>query len=96
MLVKILCSDLTCDAERKSETLRRPCVADGAYISLYPRRRNVAAHVAEELKTVTYATPPMEERRKKKKKEKKTSILGSTGDNDMCPCGGMAWMTVEH
>ena len=34
---------------------------------LYPRRSNVAAEVAEELKTVTYATPPMEERRKKKK-----------------------------
>ena len=32
----------------------------------YPRRRNVAAQVAEELKPVTYATPPnMEERRKK-------------------------------
>ena len=32
---------------------------------LYPRRRNVAAQVAEELKTVTCATPPspMEERR---------------------------------
>ena len=30
---------------------------------LYPgRRRNVAALVAEELKTVTYAAPPMEER----------------------------------
>ena len=29
------------------------------------RRRNVAAHVAEELKMVTYATPSMEERRKK-------------------------------
>ena len=34
-----------------------------------PRRRNVAAHVAEELKMVTYATLPMEERRKKEKKE---------------------------
>ena len=31
------------------------------------RRRNVAAQVAEELKTDTYATPSMEERRKKKK-----------------------------
>ena len=31
---------------------------------LYPRRRNVAAQVADELKAVTYATPPMEERRK--------------------------------
>ena len=29
---------------------------------LYPRRRNVAFEVAEELKTVTYATPPVEER----------------------------------
>ena len=34
---------------------------------LYPRRWNVAAQVAEELKMVTYATPLMEERRKKKK-----------------------------
>ena len=35
---------------------------------LYPRRWNVAAHVAEELKMVTCATPPpMEERRGKKK-----------------------------
>ena len=43
---------------------------------LYPRRRNVAAEVAEELKTVTYATPqaPMEERRKK---EKNHSIIHS-------------------
>ena len=31
----------------------------------YPRKRNVAAQVAEELKTVTYTTPPMEESRKK-------------------------------
>ena len=31
-----------------------------------PRTERVAAQVAEELKTVTYATPPMEERRKKK------------------------------
>ena len=29
---------------------------------LYTRRRNVAAQVAEELKTVKYSTPPMEER----------------------------------
>ena len=29
---------------------------------LYPRRRNVAVQVAEELKTGTYATSPMEER----------------------------------
>ena len=34
----------------------------------HPRRRNVAAQVAEELKTVTYATPPMEKRRKKDRK----------------------------
>ena len=32
---------------------------------LYHRRQNVAAQVVEELKTVTYATPPMQERRKK-------------------------------
>ena len=31
---------------------------------LHPQRQNVAAQVAEELKTVTYATAPMEERRK--------------------------------
>ena len=31
--------------------------------------RNVAAQAAEELKTVTYATPPMEERRERKKKD---------------------------
>ena len=30
---------------------------------LYPRRRNVAAQVAEKLKTVTYATPRVEESR---------------------------------
>ena len=35
---------------------------------LYPRRWNVAAQVAEELKTVTCATPPVGERRKKKKR----------------------------
>ena len=33
---------------------------------LYPRRGNVAAQVAEEFKTVTYATP-MEERRKRRR-----------------------------
>ena len=32
---------------------------------LYSQRLNVAAQVAEELKTVTYTIPPMEERRKK-------------------------------
>ena len=37
---------------------------------LYPRRRNVAAQVAVELKPVTYATHPMEERRKKDKKRR--------------------------
>ena len=35
-------------------------------IHLYPQRQNVAAQ--EELKTVTYATPPMEERRKNNNK----------------------------
>ena len=37
---------------------------------LYHRRRNVAAHVLEELKTITYATGthPMEVRRKKNEK----------------------------
>ena len=31
---------------------------------LYPRRRNVAGQVADEIKTITYATPPMEAHRK--------------------------------
>ena len=35
-------------------------------MDLYPRRRNVAAQVAEELKMATYATPLMEEHRKEK------------------------------
>ena len=33
-------------------------------IHLYPRRRDVAAQVVEELKAATYATPLIEERRK--------------------------------
>ena len=41
----------------------------------YPRRRNVAAQVAEELKTITYATPHMEERRKKEKKKEIHGII---------------------
>ena len=41
---------------------------------LYPRRRKVAAQVAEELKTATYATPPTEERRKKEKGKKSTTL----------------------
>ena len=43
---------------------------------LYSLRRDVAAQVAEELKTVTYATPNMEDRRKRKrlKKKKKKSL----------------------
>ena len=40
---------------------------------LYPRRWNVAAQVAEELITVTYATPPMEERRNKEEKKSNTT-----------------------
>ena len=35
---------------------------------LHPQRRNVTAQMAEELKTATYATPPMEERRRKGEK----------------------------
>ena len=35
-----------------------------------PKTENVTVQLAEELKTVTYATPPMEERRKKEKKSK--------------------------
>ena len=34
------------------------------------QRRDVAAQMAEELKTVTYATPPMEKRRRKQNKQK--------------------------
>ena len=37
--------------------------------ALVPPKMECAAQVAEELKTVTYATPLMEERRKKRKKE---------------------------
>ena len=37
----------------------------------YPLRRNVAAQVAEELKIVAYAGPPMEERRKKRRRRQK-------------------------
>ena len=38
---------------------------------LCPRRPDVAAQAAEEFKTVTYATSPMEERRERKEKAKK-------------------------
>ena len=54
------------------------------HMHLYPRRQNVAAQVAEELITVTYATP-MEERRKKEGKKEEMSdfavggLAGSTG-----------------
>ena len=41
---------------------------------LYHQRRNVAAQVAEELKTVMYATP-LEERRKKKENKLHQPIL---------------------
>ena len=37
---------------------------------MYHRRQIVAAQVAKELKTVTYATPPMEECRKRTRKKK--------------------------
>ena len=43
---------------------------------LYPRRRNVAAQVAEELKTVTYAKPPPMEERRNLKKKKMTHSFG--------------------
>ena len=36
---------------------------------IYRRKRNVAAQVAEELNTVTFATPPMEERKKEPPKK---------------------------
>ena len=45
---------------------------------LYPWRQNVAAQVAEELKMVTYATPPMEGCRKNKQK-KPTLLSGKFG-----------------
>ena len=41
---------------------------------LYPQRRNVAAQVAEELKTVTFTTPPMEECGEKKEKKKTCDV----------------------
>ena len=34
---------------------------------LYPRKRNMPAQVADELKTVTHATPHMEEQKERKK-----------------------------
>ena len=40
---------------------------------LYPQRWNVAAQVVEELKTVTYTTPPTEEHRKKEKEKSRTN-----------------------
>ena len=46
-----------------------PIATTWPYQVSHPRRRNVAAQVAEEFKTVTYATPPREERRKKERKE---------------------------
>ena len=46
---------------------------------LYPRGWNVAAQVAEELKMVTYATPPMEEHRKGKKMIKRYCFLWAVG-----------------
>ena len=52
--------------------LRSPCPSSVDYgntkitsVHLHPRRRNVAAQVAEELRTVTCTTPPMQKGRKK-------------------------------
>ena len=60
----------------KDHVCTRPCQSLVDYrnmkitgMHLYPQRWNVAAQVAEELKMVTYATPPMEESRKKELKE---------------------------
>ena len=48
---------------------------------LYSRRWNVVAQVAEELETVTYATPPIEERRERETNtvEKLMEGLGMSG-----------------
>ena len=46
-------------------------------LHLYPRRRNVAGQVAEELKTVTlYATSPMEERRRRRRSWRRMAACG--------------------
>ena len=39
-----------------------------SWFNIYPWRWNMAAQVAEELKMVTYATPPMEERRRRRRR----------------------------
>ena len=56
-------------------------------------RQNVAAQVAEELKTVTYATLPMEERKKERKqKDGEGSIPGWGGDfSPQILCGTEFW-----
>ena len=43
---------------------------------VYPRRRNVAAQVAEELKTVTYATPRLW--RNAEEEEEEEALLKAT------------------
>ena len=48
---------------------------------LCPRRRNLAAQVAEELKTVTYATPPLEERGGKRT-EKVATVAATVMHNE--------------
>ena len=55
---------------------------------LYPRRCNVAAQVAEEIKTVTCVTPPMDYggTQKKEKKEKKNYRLIKKVQYKYNPC----------
>ena len=47
---------------------------------LYPRRRNVAAQEAEELKTVTYATPSYGGERTKKEKKVTVKLMAMGQD----------------
>ena len=62
---------------------------------LYPQRRNVAAQVAEELKTVTYAAPPMEERRKKEKwQDMQHGNLAASSTSEHW-LGDTSWWTVD-
>ena len=59
---------------------------------LYHRRRNVAAQMAEELKTVTYVTPPMEESRKKRRKKLCGCVL--LANASVCLCAHTLCMCV--
>ena len=67
---------------RTLKILCSPCQSSVDYgntiitsMHLYPRRRNVAAEVAEELKTVTYATPILWRNAEEEKNRKKIRIF---------------------